>query len=465
MEYKKNYGNNITLSFCKKKYVIGNKFNISLLITMSFIYILIISLWILLLYKTISIYIIFLGIVLFLLLFYNYLSSFFTEPGIIPRNYKKYILNKEKKEPTIDSENYLFKIIDNKTRSIIALDIEDTGIKNLEKQITEKKENKIFPDFILAESNEDLNTNNLNINNSINTGYNNIDNTYENNELKYEHKDLYKYSKKYKKNLNNNKSGSIIKQIKDNNNNTSNQYIPRIFTKRPCNTCNIIRPPKTSHCVICDNCIMDLDHHCFYISNCIGIRNRKYFVFFLFYGFLLSLLCIITCSYHLIFIFFLNDEYKKANKLLLKKYYFPISISFIIMLVGFLILLIKKESIKISSIFFIPGNILFDVFFYLNKKKYFSLFKNWEYHPFCLGLIFAILPMFMFVGKYLKRQIKLIGKDLTYKQYMSIKEERNKNKNNREIFDYLDSILKRKVKFKNVFNFIFFQTKKSLINI
>ena len=135
------------------------------------------------------------------------------------------------------------------------------------------------------------------------------------------------------------------------------------------------------------------------------------------------------------------------------------------MLVGFLILLIKKESIKISSIFFIPGNILFDIFFYLNKKKYFSLFKNWEYHPFCLGLIFAILPMFMFVGKYLKRQIKLIGKDLTYKQYMSIKEERNKNKNNREIFDYLDSILKRKVKFKNVFNCIFFQTKKSLINI
>ena len=106
MEYKKNYGNNITLAFCKKKYVIGNKFNISLLITMSFIYILIISLWILLLYKSISIYIIFLGIVLFLLLFYNYLSSFFTEPGIIPRNYKKYILNKEKKEPTIDSENY-----------------------------------------------------------------------------------------------------------------------------------------------------------------------------------------------------------------------------------------------------------------------------------------------------------------------------------------------------------------------
>ena len=462
MELKKNYGNNITLSFCKKKYVIGNKLNISLLISMSFIYLFIISLWIIFLYKTISKYILLLGIILYLLLFYNYLTSFFTEPGIIPRNYKKYILNKEKKESTTDSENYLFKIIDNKTKSIIALDVDDTGNKNLEQQFTEKKDNKIFPDFILAESNEDLNNNNMNINNSINAGYN-IDNTYENNSLKLEQKDIYKYSKKYQKNDNNNKSGSILKQIKDNN--TSNQYIPRIFTKRPCYTCNIIRPPKTSHCVICDNCIMDLDHHCFYISNCIGVRNRKYFVFFLFYGFLLSLLCVITCSYHLIFIYFINDEYKHVNKLLLKENYIPIIISFIIMLIAILILLLKKESIKISSIIFIPGNILFDIFFYLNKKKHFSMFQNLEYHPFCLCLIYAILPMFMFVGKYLKRQIKLIGKDLTYKQYMSIKEERNNNKNNKEIFDYLDSILKRKINFKNVFNFVFFQTKKSLINI
>ena len=58
--------------------------------------------------------------------------------------------------------------------------------------------------------------------------------------------------------------------------------------------------------------------------------------------------------------------------------------------------------------------------------------------------------MFIFVSKYLRKQIKLIGKDLTYKQYMSIKEERNNNKNNKEIFYYLDSILKRKVHFKKI---------------
>ena len=135
------------------------------------------------------------------------------------------------------------------------------------------------------------------------------------------------------------------------------------------------------------------------------------------------------------------------------------------MFIGLLILFIKKESLKLSCAIFIPGNILYDIFFYINKKKKIKIKLNdFEYHPFCLLLIYAIIPMFMFVIKYLRRQIKLIGKDLSTKQYMSIKEERNKNKNNKEIYDYLDSILKRKVKIKNIFSFLFKKQIKSLIN-
>ena len=135
------------------------------------------------------------------------------------------------------------------------------------------------------------------------------------------------------------------------------------------------------------------------------------------------------------------------------------------MFISILILFIKKESLKLSCAIFIPGNILYDIFFYINKKKKIKIKLNdFEYHPFCLLLIYAIIPMFMFVIKYLRRQIKLIGKDLSTKQYMSIKEERNKNKNNKEIYDYLDSILKRKVKIKNIFSFLFKKQIKSLIN-
>ena len=437
MDLKKNYGNNISFSCCKKKYIIGNKLNVCLVINMSFIFTIITICWILFLYKIYSIFIFLFGIVLYCLLSYYYLKCFFTEPGIIPRNYNKYIFKKETKENTTDSENNLFRIIDNKTKSTISLDIEEPSIK-LEQ--TQEKENKIFPDFILAESNDDLKINDMNLNNSINTTTIN-ENLYNKNHDEFKGRNVYIYSKKFKKKEENN-MGDIITKIKyKNNDNTSNSYIPHIFTKRPCNTCNIIRPSKASHCVICDNCILDFDHHCFYISNCIGVRNRKFFFLFLFYGYL------------------------NLTKLLLKNYYIPISLSFISMFIGLLILFIKKESLKLSCAIFIPGNILYDIFFYINKKKKIKIKLNdFEYHPFCLLLIYAIIPMFMFVIKYLRRQIKLIGKDLSTKQYMSIKEERNKNKNNKEIYDYLDSILKRKVKIKNIFSFLFKKQIKSLIN-
>eukprot|EP00930_Biecheleria_cincta_P025910 TRINITY_DN18368_c0_g1_i1.p1 TRINITY_DN18368_c0_g1~~TRINITY_DN18368_c0_g1_i1.p1 ORF type:complete len:377 (+),score=33.50 TRINITY_DN18368_c0_g1_i1:23-1132(+) len=48
-----------------------------------------------------------------------------------------------------------------------------------------------------------------------------------------------------------------------------------------CRTCNIVRPPRSSHCADCNNCVLTFDHHCPFVNNCIGQRNYGFFSAFL----------------------------------------------------------------------------------------------------------------------------------------------------------------------------------------
>ena len=62
-----------------------------------------------------------------------------------------------------------------------------------------------------------------------------------------------------------------------------------------CYTCNILRPPRTSHCAVCDNCVEKFDHHCIWLGTCVGKRNYKYFFFFLSSVICLSLYSVSVC--------------------------------------------------------------------------------------------------------------------------------------------------------------------------
>jgi len=67
-----------------------------------------------------------------------------------------------------------------------------------------------------------------------------------------------------------------------------------------CKKCFGFKPERCHHCSVCDRCVLKMDHHCPWISNCVGFNNYKYFVLFLFYGAIYILFQCITIFISLI---------------------------------------------------------------------------------------------------------------------------------------------------------------------
>ena len=109
-----------------------------------------------------------------------------------------------------------------------------------------------------------------------------------------------------------------------------------------CKSCHIIKNLRVFHCRKCGLCILRHDHHCDWLSNCIGVYNHKTFLFLIY-------TCLLHCTIFILFIIYTIFEYKSSMSM--RQYFFCVLDLGIITVITVIFL-----SLALYQLFFICTN-------------------------------------------------------------------------------------------------------------
>jgi len=77
---------------------------------------------------------------------------------------------------------------------------------------------------------------------------------------------------------------------------------------RYCEKCLCIKPDRSHHCSVCEDCTLKMDHHCPWVNNCVGFHNYKFFLLFLGYALTYCVFISATTARHFLHIWLLEKE-------------------------------------------------------------------------------------------------------------------------------------------------------------
>ena len=152
-----------------------------------------------------------------------------------------------------------------------------------------------------------------------------------------------------------------------------------------CYTCFHFRPPRTSHCAECDNCVQNFDHHCLWMGTCVGKRNYKFFYYIL----SLTSVCALIQSFSSVG--YIINHFKHSNFKSIESKYIVIALAFVIFfdimfVIFFLFKLCYVHTSLLSKGLTFYEYIKKKYFEALNIKPYNRGFWNNVYNKLCLKI-------------------------------------------------------------------------------